>query len=249
MEKNPSATAEQIAAVPGSFTVLLHTVQQAVNTVLAPTGWGELVFSETIGGPTVEHPEFGILSVDQMSDGIRNTLALAADIAYRCVQLNGHLGDKATTETQGIVIVDEVDMHLHPEWQQLVLGSLREAFPSLQFVVTTHSPQVLTTVSPDSIRELHWHGSDVGVTVPEFSLGAESPQLLESIQGVNPRPQQLDIVKKLNHYLALVSSDAWDASEALSLRAELDAWGRGHETALAKADIDIRMRAYRRRSA
>lgn len=246
IEKTPSASAKDIAAIAGPFTGLTQAVQRAVNTVLAPTGWGDIHFSETIGSPTVQHPKFGTLQVDQMSDGIRNTLALAADIAYRCVQLNAHLGENAITETEGIILVDEVDMHLHPEWQQLILGSLRDAFPALQFIVTTHSPQVLTTVPPECIRELNWLDETVQVDIPDFSLGAESPQILESIQGVNPRPQQLDIVKKLNRYLELVGKDEWDGPEAKALRVELDAWGAGHETALAKADIDIRMRSFRR---
>lgn len=246
IEKNPSASAKDIAAIEGSFTGLIQAVRSAVNTVIAPTGWGDIYFSETIGSPTVQHLKFGTLQVSQMSDGIRNTIALAADIAYRCVQLNAHLGESAVTKTEGIILIDEVDMHLHPEWQQLILGSLRDAFPSLQFIVTTHSPQVLTTVPPECIRKLNWIGDTIQVDIPEFSLGAESPQILESIQEVNPRPQQLDIVKKLNRYLELVAKDEWDGFEAKALRVELDTWGAGHETALAKADIDIRMRSFRR---
>ncbi len=73
-------------------------------------------------------------------------LALVGDIAYRCYKLNAHLGEEAPQRTHGIVMIDEVDMHLHPSWQQTVLTDLCSAFPKLQFIVTTHSPQVLSTV-------------------------------------------------------------------------------------------------------
>ena len=138
-----------------NYNDTMSAVNQAVGTVLKPTGWGNLRFSETFGYATVEHPDQGVLAVGQMSDGIRNTIALVADIAWRCVQLNAHLGDAAVRDTEGIVLIDEVDMHLHPEWQQLIVGSLREAFPRIQFIVTTHSPQVLTTVDAESVRIIH----------------------------------------------------------------------------------------------
>jgi predicted ATP-binding protein involved in virulence len=143
-------------------------------------------------------------------------------------------------------LIDEVDLHLHPEWQQTVLTNLLAAFPMLQFVVTTHSPQVLSSVQPESIRQIEWDGDSAHLRQPEFSLGAESPQLLQELQGVNPRPQHLPIVKKLNQYLQLIGQDQWDSNEALSLRAELDEWGHGDEPSLTKADIDIRLREFRR---
>ena len=173
-------------------------------------------------------------------------IALVADIAFRATKLNPHLGAEASRKTPGIVLIDEVDMHLHPEWQQLVLSGLTEAFPEIQFIVTTHSPQVLTTVPPECIRELVRDGNVLRVVIPEFSLGAESPYVLETIQGVNTRPQHLEIVKELNEYQQLITEDQWDIPRALELREKLHAWGHGFEPALVKMDMDIRMRAYRR---
>ena len=69
---------------------------------------------------------------------------MIADIAYRCVSLNGHLGKEAALKSKGLVMIDEIDMHLHPEWQQVVISSLEKAFANIQFILTTHSPQVLT---------------------------------------------------------------------------------------------------------
>ena len=87
------------------------------------------------------------------------------------VRLNPDLGINAVLKTPGIVLIDEVDMHLHPSWQQTVLYDLRKAFPLVQFIVTTHSPQVLTTVPPQSIRALRWNNDLIDIYQPDFSLG------------------------------------------------------------------------------
>lgn len=138
-------------------------------------------------------------------------------------------------------------MHLHPLWQQTVLLDLQKAFPKVQFVVTTHSPQVLSSVPAKSIRVLVWGRQFEGVRHVNFSLGANSTQLLQDIQNVSPRPQKLPIVQDLERYLELVSEDKWDSAEALALRQRLDAWSKGCEPALLRADMDIRMRQFRRR--
>lgn len=86
------------------------------------------------------------LEINQLSDGQRAVLALAADLARRMAQGNPHLDDPLASEA--IVLIDEVELHLHPSWQQRILDDLRRTFPKTQFIVSTHSPQVLTTVKP-----------------------------------------------------------------------------------------------------
>ena len=136
---------------------------------------------------------------------------------------------------------------MHPSWQQTVLYDLRKAFPLVQFIVTTHSPQVLTTVPPQSIRALRWNNDLIDIYQPDFSLGAASYQLLKDIQNVDARPQCVPVVKELKRYLDLVSEDKWDCPEALELRKSLDKWAAGREPALLRADMDIRMRSFRRK--
>ena len=80
------------------------------------------------------------LPFDFLSDGMRNFVAMMADIAHRCVLLNPQLQDRALTETSGVVLIDELDLHLHPAWQKKVLNSLLTIFPKIQFIITTHSP-------------------------------------------------------------------------------------------------------------
>lgn len=89
------------------------------------------------------------LSLDQLSGGYRIVLALVADLARRMVQANPFLKEPLLSEA--VVLIDEVELHLHPEWQQRVVDDLMRTFPNAQFIVSTHSPQVLTTVRPEQI--------------------------------------------------------------------------------------------------
>ena len=80
----------------------------------------------------------------------------------------------------------------------------------------------------------------------DFSYGAEITQILNDIQNVGSRSKYLPIVQDLYRYLELVGEDAWDSEEALALRKKLDAWSKGREPLLIKADMDIRLRKFRR---
>lgn len=184
--------------------------------------------------------------MEALSDGARSVISMTADIAYRMARLNPDLGENVTLETPGVVLIDEIDMHLHPSWQQTVVNDLHKAFPKVQFIVTTHSPQVLTSVPAEDIRILHWDEDLVEIEEPSFSLGAASSQLLKDIQKVDDRPTELPIVKDLQRYLQLVSQDEWDTDEAAVLRRKLDKWAKGMEPALLRADMDIRIKKFRR---
>ena len=106
-----------------------------------------------------------------LSDGQRNLVAIAADLAWRATQLNPHLGAEAPKKTRGVVLIDELELHLHPRWQQRVLGDLVRAFPALQFIVTPHSPHVMSSAPVGSVRlldmesEMSASSSDAGANV------------------------------------------------------------------------------------
>lgn len=84
----------------------------------------------------------GRLPFGALSDGQRNVVAMIGDLAFKAAQLNPHLDD-VLRRTPGIVLIDEVDLHLHPRWQRHILEDLRSIFPEVQFVVTTHSPFIV----------------------------------------------------------------------------------------------------------
>lgn len=94
------------------------------------------------------------LEYGQLSDGYRNLIGMAADIAYRCIQLNPQLLDRAVVDTPGVVLIDELDLHLHPNWQKSVVNDLKAAFPNIQFIATTHSPFIVQSLAADELVDL-----------------------------------------------------------------------------------------------
>lgn len=186
------------------------------------------------------------LSVLQLSQGEKTLMALVGDIARRLVMLTPSLDNPLAGN--GVVLIDEIDLHLHPDWQQKVVGNLQRTFPNIQFILTTHSPQVLTTVPAQSIRIIKQSQGKTTIEIPEFSLGSESNVMLQELQGVSSRPKSLPIVQDLDCYLALVKQQQWDSPQALELRAKLDAWAGEYDPVLMKTDMDIRLRKRRNQS-
>ena len=89
-----------------------------------------------------------------LSAGYKGTISLIADIAYRMATLNPHLKENVLTETTGIIFIDEIDLHLHPTWQQRILSDLTTIFPKVQFIVSTHAPAVINTTRSNNLRIL-----------------------------------------------------------------------------------------------
>lgn len=185
------------------------------------------------------------LRIEQLSDGYRTTLAMVMDIAARMAEANPDMEDPLQTE--GIVLIDEVDLHLHPGWQQTILLDLMRTFPNVQFIVSTHSAQVVSSVKPECLRVIDWQDSKPTLVPVQFSEGAEAQQVLQEVLGLaSPRVETLDIVQTLKRYQQLVEDDQWDSTEAVNLRRQLDAWGGEHEPELKRLDMDIQMKGWDR---
>ena len=178
------------------------------------------------------------LAIDQLSGGCRAVLTLAADLARRMAQGNPHL--EAPLESEAVVLIDEIELHLHPSWQQRILGDLRQTFPNAQFIVSTHSPQVLTTVAPEHIRELVHEEGDVTIRAPSaHTFGAEAGDVLDAVMGVDERPPRNEFVEVLNRYTRLVDDGDGESPDALTLRTELERLSPA-DPALHEADLEIR---------
>ena len=186
------------------------------------------------------------LSLDQLSGGYRIVLALAADLARRMVQGNPHLDDPL--ESEAIVLIDEIELHLHPSWQQRVLIDLARTFPNAQFIASTHSPQVLTTVEPQRIVELAREGDRIVAGTPAgATYGAEAGDVLSVVMGVKERPEN-EFTKALEQYRRLVSEGEGESEEALALRHKLEELSP-RDYALNRADLEIRRRKMFKRMA
>ncbi|WP_051227255.1 AAA family ATPase [Oceanospirillum beijerinckii] len=206
----------------------IDVVVKAVDEVVAPiTGWGKIAYSSSNQQQIVlSHKEHGIMPLSMLSDGLRNTIVMVADIAFRCSKLNPHLGARAALDSYGVIMIDEVDMFLHPEWQQQILGALRRAFPKIQFIVTTHSPQVLTTVPKECIRLID---GDRAVEPSVHTLGEESRTVLEDVMHVSSRPRD-EYSDLLTQYLKKINRGDIDSTEVLQMRAGLERhYGANHD--------------------
>lgn len=136
---------------------------------------------------------------ENLSDGQRSVIGLVADIARRMCILNPQLGQDVARKTPGVVLIDELDMHLHPRWQRILTGGLKRAFPAVQFIVASHSPQVLGELHPEEIILLRPNGT----AHPQVSYGLTSSQVLEEIMGAEARtPEVQRMVTELFEDLA-----------------------------------------------
>ncbi len=138
---------------------------------------------------TVEMQDGRLLPFNLLSDGYRNLIAMVADIVWRAAMLNPkHTRDPL--EIEGVVLIDEIDLHLHPKWQRTVLPKLTKMFPYIQWVVTTHSPQVLASAKREWVRLL---GVDEQGKPQAYQVGPtegrDSNAILEDVMGVSERPE------------------------------------------------------------
>ena len=124
----------------------------------------------------------------ELSDGYKNTLSMVADIAYRMAVLNPWLLDDVLKETTGIVLIDEIDLHLHPQWQQRIIGDLRTIFPKVQFIVSTHAPLVINSVKKENLLIL----TDQQAVEPQNEVfGRDANAILSSVMGASERPSEI----------------------------------------------------------
>ncbi len=162
-----------------------------------------------------ERYPFGLLS-----DGQRSMAALAADIALRCVQLNPHLAGEAPRETEGIALIDELDLHLHPNWQRVVVRNLTSLFPKLQFVATTHSPFIVQSLDGQGLVNLS-NGSVLEERTEPYSI----EDVAEETMGVDT-PQRsklfLEMEAAAHRYYDLLDRLSDDDPNVMEAKAELD---------------------------
>jgi len=151
--------------------------------------------------------------LDDLSDGQRTMVTLVGDLARRAITLNPWMGADVLKQTEGVVLIDELDLHLHPKWQRRIVDDLKRTFPRVQFLCTTHSPFLIQALQPGELIQLQ---PDVDA---EDYAGQSLEDIVERVQGV-PLPQQSQRAQRLNEvtarYLELLQKNGHAHAEELA---------------------------------
>jgi len=132
-----------------------------------------------------------ILTVNQLSDGEKCLIALIGDLARRLAMINPQQPDPLQGE--GIILIDEIDLHLHPQWQRLVIPKILQVFPNCQFFISTHSPHVITHIQPENLHLLQQTDEGIKIIPALESYGKTVERILEDLMGLDTtRPTEVD---------------------------------------------------------
>ena len=178
------------------------------------------------------------LRVDQLSTGERAFLAVAGDLARRLAMLGGDAGDAHLK--RAIVLIDEVELHLHPSWQRSILPWLLRAFPNCQFIVTTHSPQVVGAVEAEHIRVLNFHPEGNTISRVSASKGRDSNYLLLSVFESIERNR--DSKRLLERFENALAHNQFGKADATLRDLENEIEGGAPEMSIAQARLQRRQR-------
>jgi predicted ATP-binding protein involved in virulence len=173
------------------------------------------------------------LIINQLSDGGKCLLVMVSDLARRLAIANPGIADPLQGE--GIVLIDEIELHFHPKLQRGILPTLSSTFPNCQFIVSTHSPQIVSDVQPDAIYLLQQTPTGLTASHAVSSYGRDSNQILEDLMGVPDRPKH--IKSKLQQLFRLIDDGNLDAAQELKKQLEMQIGL--DEPEFAKADVMI----------
>lgn len=183
---------QTLAAEQPSAECVLEAFGAAVSRFL-PEYSDLRIDDETSPNLLIDHGDTP-LPVAQLSDGERGVLAMVLDLTRRLAQANPEMRDPAA-QAEAVVLIDEVELHLHPSWQRRIVKNLTETFPKCQFIATTHSPQVIGEIEHDRIQII----ADGGVYAPTYSFGVDSNRVLEEIMDSPPRATEVEeLLKKVS---------------------------------------------------
>lgn len=212
----------------GSEINVLSALKQSVSECME--NWCS-VFYDILEDDLMATSDNGkILPFRMLSEDVRNMLAMVADIAYRAATLNPHLKADVIEQTTGIVLIDEIELHLHPKWQVRVVEDLRRTFPKIQFIVTTHSPFIIQSLHNGKLINLNssppseYEGRSIediiedimGIELPQYSrrklamlnAAEEYYRVLQEAESLGQdKQEELDVLKQRLDELSMPFSD------------------------------------------
>ena len=199
-----------------AYKAILQAVNDAFKEELQPGE--EIIFSTKYEEDMIalRTAEGAILPFQMLSDGYRNVIKIILDIATRMCILNPYLKGDALKKTPGIVLIDEVDLSLHPTWQKRIMGILKEQFPRVQFICATHSPFIIQSleegelITLDQPLDSEYSGEGLediaedvmGVVLPQYSerkrkIYEASKQYFAALKSANTQAEIDELGKRL----------------------------------------------------
>lgn len=159
-----------------------------------------------------------------LSSGYQAIAALVMDIAYRAIKLNPHLGERAVLDTSGVVLIDEIDMYLHPKWQRRIVGDLKKTFPNIQFIVTTHSPFIVQSLKANEVINLDGNVDEMS---DEDPINKSIEEVVEDEMGLHQELRSqtfLEYQEVAAKYFDLIEQgkDSTSDEETAKLKSQLD---------------------------
>lgn len=173
-------------------------------------------------------------AMDEMSDGYKNTLSMIGDIAYRMAVLNPMLGDKVLEETTGVVVIDEIDLHLHPQWQQTIISDLNTIFPKIQFIVSSHAPAVINSVVKEQIRILD--NGEIYMPAAQ-TYGRDANSILREVMKVSERPA--DIKQRMNLFYSYMDENNYKEADKVLTEIEAIVGTTDSDIAAARTSLNL----------
>jgi len=170
------------------------------------------------------------LNINQLSSGEKTLLALVADLARRLAIANPHRENPLMGN--GVVLIDELDLHLHPRWQRAVVPQLQKTFPNCQFIVTTHSPLVLSNISHKNVIILE---DFQPVKITPYTFGRDNNSILYELMGVKQRPDEMQ--QQFDKVYELIDDEK--KCEAQTLLKELSKDLGENDIAIAQAYVSL----------
>ena len=209
-----------ILAEAGKGEREVNGVKNAIVDALGPNGCN--IISDMTIRPMKKNVYYHFIDgreieAGNLSDGHLRLINIVTDIAFRCMLLNqGIHGINACKETQGTVLIDEIDLHLHPTLQSSVVKSLRQAFPRLQFIITTHAPMVMTSIETnehDQVYKLDYTPEEGYTCLPIQTYGMDATTIIEV--ELNHPARDKNVEQNLKRLFSLIDDDSFIEAHAL----------------------------------
>jgi len=182
-------TQDRLSWKKGESSLMYDLVRQAVAGMI--DGAEKIDYDPSREDVIVILESGDVRPLKNLSDGYRTTLALVGDLATRIARLNPGLGENALRQTPGVVLIDELDLHLHPKWQRHVVDDLKCVFQTIQYITTTHSPFIIQSLDQSEVYALN---DQFPSTSPQ-NFGIET--ISKEIMGVDHPEQSLSYRKKV----------------------------------------------------